>query len=127
MPIGIKLAKKGLGLLGKKLRKQAWVKSELKSGTSPVKIKQMSKPSYLGKELRKEPWVKATLKRGWHPGVIKDRAKEFAEIKADRILKKKNIERIRQLDPKVYGKDIATFGSGIKKKQIKKIFPKGKK
>ena len=37
------------------------------------------------------------------------------------------IERIRQLDPKVYGKDIATFGSGIEKKQMKKIFPKGKK
>ena len=34
------------------------------------------------------------------------------------------IERIRQLDPKVYGKDIATFGSGIEKKQIKKIFNK---
>ena len=34
------------------------------------------------------------------------------------------IEKIRQLDPKVYGKDIATFGSGIEKKQIKKIFNK---
>ena len=31
------------------------------------------------------------------------------------------------VDPKVYGKDIATFGSGIEKKQIKTIFPKGKK
>ena len=37
------------------------------------------------------------------------------------------IERIRQLDPKIYGKDIATFGSGIEKKQMKNIFPKGKK
>ena len=34
------------------------------------------------------------------------------------------IERIRQLDPKIYGEDIATFGSGIEKKQIKKIFNK---
>ena len=112
MPIGIKLAKKGLGLLGKKLRKQAWVKSELKSGTSPVKIKQMSKPAYLGKELRKEPWVKATLKRGHHPGWIKDKAKGFAEIKADRILKKKNIERIRQLPESIGGKGIKDFGKG---------------
>ena len=111
---GIKLAKKGLGLLGKNLKKKAWVKSELKSGTSPVKIKQMSKPSYLGKELRKKPWVKATLKRGWHPGVIKDRAKEIGEIKADRILKKKNIERIRQLPESIGGKGIKDFGRGKK-------------
>ena len=109
---GIKLAKKGLGLLGKNLKKKAWVKSELKSGTSLVKIKQMSKPSYLGKELRKKPWVKATLKRGWHPGVIKDRAKEIGEIKADRILKKKNIERIRQLPESIGGKGIKDFGRG---------------
>ena len=34
------------------------------------------------------------------------------------------IEKIRQLDPKIYGEDIATFGSGIEKKQIKKIFNK---
>ena len=111
---GIGKAIKGLGLLGKKLRKQAWVKSELKSGTSPVKIKQMSKPSYLGKELRKKPWVKATLKRGWHPGVIKDRAKERAENVADRILKKKNIERIRQLPESIGGKGIKDFGRGRK-------------
>ena len=111
---GIGKAIKGLGLLGKKLRKQAWVKSELKSGTSPVKIKQMSKPSYLGKELRKKPWVKATLKRGWHPGVIKDRAKERAENVADRILKKKNIERIRQLPESIGGKSIKDFGRGKK-------------
>ena len=37
------------------------------------------------------------------------------------------IERIRQLDPKIYGEDIATFGSGVEKKQMKKIFPKGDK
>jgi|TARA_R100000315_G_C5116577_1_gene66619 hypothetical protein len=37
------------------------------------------------------------------------------------------IERIRQLDPKIYGKDIATFGSGIERKQMKKMFSKGKK
>ena len=37
------------------------------------------------------------------------------------------IERIRQLDPKVYGEDIAKFGSGIEKKQMEEIFPKGKK
>ena len=37
------------------------------------------------------------------------------------------IERIRQLDPKVYGEDIDKFGSGIEKKQMEKIFPKGKK
>ena len=47
----------------------------------------------LGKKLRKEPWVKSNLKRGTHPGWIKDRAKELAEMKADRILKKKNIFR----------------------------------
>ena len=47
------------------------------------------------------------------------------------LLKKKRprtkaemIEKIRQLDPKVYGKDIATFGSGIEKKQMKKFFNK---
>ena len=37
------------------------------------------------------------------------------------------IERIRQLDPKIYGEDIATFGSGVEKKQMKKILPKGDK
>ena len=37
------------------------------------------------------------------------------------------IERIRQLDPKVYGEDIAKFGSGIERKQMKKMFPKEKK
>ena len=37
------------------------------------------------------------------------------------------IERIRQLDPKIYGEDIPTFGSGVEKKQMKKIFSKGDK
>ena len=37
------------------------------------------------------------------------------------------IERIRQLDPKVYGEDIAKFGSGIEKKQMKKMFKNGGK
>ena len=36
------------------------------------------------------------------------------------------IERIRQLDPKVYGEDIAKFGSGIEKKQME-MLRKGKK
>ena len=68
----------------------------------------------LGKKLRKEPWVKAELKRGTHPGWIKDRAKQRAENVADRILKKKNIERIRQLPESIGGKGIKDFGRGRK-------------
>ena len=37
------------------------------------------------------------------------------------------IERIRNLDPKIFGQDMSKFGSGIEKKQMEKIFPKGKK
>ena len=37
------------------------------------------------------------------------------------------IERIRNLDPKIFGQDMSKFGSGIEKKQMEEIFPKGKK
>ena len=37
------------------------------------------------------------------------------------------IERIRNLAPKIFGQDMSKFGSGIEKKQMEKIFPKGKK
>ena len=37
------------------------------------------------------------------------------------------IERIRNLDPKIFGQDMSKFGSGIEKKQMEKIFQKGKK
>ena len=37
------------------------------------------------------------------------------------------IERIRNLDPKIFGQDMSKFGSGFEKKQMEKIFPKGKK
>ena len=37
------------------------------------------------------------------------------------------IERFRNLDPKIFGQDMSKFGSGIEKKQMEKIFPKGKK
>jgi len=37
------------------------------------------------------------------------------------------IERIRNLDPKIFGQDMSKFGSGIEKKQMEKIFPKEKK
>ena len=37
------------------------------------------------------------------------------------------IERIRNLDPKIFGQVMSKFGSGIEKKQMEKIFPKGKK
>ena len=37
------------------------------------------------------------------------------------------IERIRNLDPKIFGQDMSKFGSGIEKKQMEKILPKGKK
>ena len=40
--------------------------------------------------------------------------KRSGEIKADRILKKKNIERIRQLPESIGGKGIKDFGRGKK-------------
>ena len=37
------------------------------------------------------------------------------------------IERIRNLDPKIFGQDMSKFGSGIEKKQMKKMFKNGGK
>ena len=37
------------------------------------------------------------------------------------------IERIRNLDPKIFGQDMSKFGSGIERKQMKKMFKNGGK
>jgi hypothetical protein len=97
---GIGIAKKGLGLLGKK--KKRWKKSE-----------------HMG-------WTKKEVEIEMGDRSLMNPSKKISKKKRPRT-KAEMIERIRQLDPKVYGKDIATFGSGIEKKQMKKIFPKGKK
>ena len=94
---GIGIAKKGLGLLGKK--KNRWKKSE-----------------HMG-------WTKKEVEIEMGDRSLMNPSKKISKKKRPRT-KAEMIERIRQLDPKVYGKDIATFGSGIEKKQIKKIFNK---
>ena len=97
---GIGKAIKGLGLLGKK--KNRWKKSE-----------------HMG-------WTKKEVEIEMGDRSLMNPSKKISKKKRPRT-KAEMIERIRQLDPKVYGKDIATFGSGIEKKQMKNIFPKGKK
>ena len=94
---GIGKAIKGLGLLGKK--KNRWKKSE-----------------HMG-------WTKKEVEIEIGDRSLMNPSKKISKKKRPRT-KAEMIERIRQLDPKVYGKDIATFGSGIEKKQIKKIFNK---
>ena len=37
------------------------------------------------------------------------------------------IERIRNLDTKIFGQDMSKFGSGIERKQMKKMFKNGGK
>ena len=94
---GIGKAIKGLGLLGKK--KNRWKKSE-----------------HMG-------WTKKEVEIEMGDRSLMNPSKKISKKKRPRT-KAEMIEKIRQLDPKVYGKDIATFGSGIEKKQIKKIFNK---
>ena len=94
---GIGKAIKGLGLLGKK--KNRWKKSE-----------------HMG-------WTKKEVEFEMGDRSLMNPSKKISKKKRPRT-KAEMIEKIRQLDPKVYGKDIATFGSGIEKKQIKKIFNK---
>ena len=94
---GIGKAIKGLGLLGKK--KKRWKKSE-----------------HMG-------WTKKEVEIEMGDRSLMNPSKKISKKKRPRT-KAEMIEKIRQLDPKVYGKDIATFGSGIEKKQIKKIFNK---
>ena len=94
---GIGKAIKGLGLLGKK--KNRWKKSE-----------------HMG-------WTKKEVEIEMGDRSLMNPSKKISKKKRPRT-KAQMIEKIRQLDPKVYGKDIATFGSGIEKKQIKKIFNK---
>ena len=97
---GIGIAKKGLGLLGKK--KNRWKKSE-----------------HMG-------WTKKEVEIEMGDRSLMNPSKKISKKKRPRT-KAEMIERIRQLDPKIYGKDIATFGSGIERKQMKKMFSKGKK
>ena len=59
-------------------------------------------------------------------GIAKKRLGLLGKKKRPRT-KAEIIERIRNLDPKIFGQDMSKFGSGIEKKQMEKIFPKGKK
>ena len=94
---GIGKAIKGLGLLGKKKNRS-------------------KKSEHMG-------WTKKEVEIEMGDRSLMNPSKKISKKKRPRT-KAEMIEKIRQLDPKVYGKDIATFGSGIEKKQIKKIFNK---
>ena len=68
-------------------------------------------------------WTKKEVEIEMGDRSLMNPSKKISKKKRPRT-KAEMIEKIRQLDPKVYGKDIATFGSGIEKKQIKKILNK---
>ena len=92
---GIGIAKKGLGLLGKK-----WKKKTIKVGTTRHILRKGKDGSIYGTVEGAKDYVPYLSRK--------------SEAAADAALKKKNIERIRKLPESIGGKNIKNFGKGKK-------------
>ena len=114
----------------KKTMKKIGEKYKYSSAREKESIKRLNKKFEL--EDKRKEGVKASkeLKKMVDTGRaerIGSRNKIFSKQVPDKRTKAEIIERIRNLDPKIFGQDMSKFGSGIEKKQMEKIFPKGKK